>query len=467
MTSPKDKLDALTEVLQFVKETVEKRAPEGVDPEKHESCVKDVKTKGHDVGSAHAICTSSMKKEEGPDMASPNKPKGLDNKRKPVTHDECGRPFAKDETDDKIKAKMKAEMDKRGFGEADATRHIIDRDRGEAAPKPKEPLLQSELIKALDNAGHRESALLLKNWGELDKTAEEFYKSNYGPKDLGLYSAAANQKRKQTRTGDEVEAAGGNKGVRQYTSAKMGTAKQQAAEGAKKDMERNKQQEVKTYSPEELKTFAEARGAQVSDKVKKDDDSTLDYKKINPKAPKVDDSKAPTINYSGKEPSVSNPWKGSDVTSTKKSPKLSTKQESKESRISSAVKQGKVIDDRPKGVTDRVQKPVKQEAAQKPEPTTAAPEAPVKTAAQTLKERQEKFGKADINAKTIPDIASSADMAATRGDKLKDLSGVNAKAYSLENQKKIHKEVPKDVADLDKEEKLTSDKNGQWSLKNA
>lgn len=45
--------------------SLEKKAPKGVDPEKHESCVVDVKAKGHDVGSAHAICTSSMKKEEG------------------------------------------------------------------------------------------------------------------------------------------------------------------------------------------------------------------------------------------------------------------------------------------------------------------------------------------------------------------------------------------------------------------
>ena len=67
-----------------------------------------------------------------PDMASPDEPKGLKNKRKPVTHDECGRPFAKDETGDKIKAKLKAEMDKRGFGEADAIRHKIDVERGEA-----------------------------------------------------------------------------------------------------------------------------------------------------------------------------------------------------------------------------------------------------------------------------------------------------------------------------------------------
>jgi len=44
--------------------SLEKRAPKGIDPEKHESCVMDVKAKGHDVGSAHAICSSSMKKEE-------------------------------------------------------------------------------------------------------------------------------------------------------------------------------------------------------------------------------------------------------------------------------------------------------------------------------------------------------------------------------------------------------------------
>ena len=42
---------------------IKKAAPEGVDPEKHERCVKKVKAQGHDVGSAHAICTSSMKSE--------------------------------------------------------------------------------------------------------------------------------------------------------------------------------------------------------------------------------------------------------------------------------------------------------------------------------------------------------------------------------------------------------------------
>jgi len=60
-----EKLINKSEVLEEVKEgkeVLEKKAPKGIDPEKHESCVKEVKKEGHDVGSAHAICTSSMKK---------------------------------------------------------------------------------------------------------------------------------------------------------------------------------------------------------------------------------------------------------------------------------------------------------------------------------------------------------------------------------------------------------------------
>lgn len=343
----KNKLDKLQDGLRLVQEILVKKAPKGVDSGKHEECVMDVKAQGHDVGSAHAICTSSMKKKEGTSVVSVDKPKGLENKQEPVTHDECGRPFAKDETDKKIQDKIRAEMERRNFGEADATRHIIDRDRGNQQPKPKNQLLQSELVKALDDAGHRESALLLKNWGEMDETAEEFYKSNYGPKDLGLYDAAANQKRKQTRTGDEVEGAGQNKGVRQYTSAKMGTAKEQAAAQAKIDAEKSKQNKPKVYSPDELKAFAEARGAKVSDKVSKVEGPTLDYKKINP-SPKVDESKTPTIDYSGREPKIKRPWSSKDIATKRVDPDVSVKANAKEERIRRAVKQGKVIDDRPK-----------------------------------------------------------------------------------------------------------------------
>jgi hypothetical protein len=39
---------------------------------------------------------------------------------------------------------------------------------------------KADLIKALDEAGHRESALLLKNWDEYDANAEALIKGEYG-----------------------------------------------------------------------------------------------------------------------------------------------------------------------------------------------------------------------------------------------------------------------------------------------
>jgi len=44
-------------------ECLQKRAPKGVDPQKHERCVQGVKEQGKSVGSAHAICTASLKKQ--------------------------------------------------------------------------------------------------------------------------------------------------------------------------------------------------------------------------------------------------------------------------------------------------------------------------------------------------------------------------------------------------------------------
>ena len=61
------KIDDAIKQLKEMKELL-KRAPEGVDPKAHERCVTDVKAKGHDVGSAHAICTSSMKKDAAEDL---------------------------------------------------------------------------------------------------------------------------------------------------------------------------------------------------------------------------------------------------------------------------------------------------------------------------------------------------------------------------------------------------------------
>lgn len=63
LISRKSELDDLYDIL--------KAAPKGVDPEKHERCVKEVKKQGHDIGSAYAICTSSMKKKSFVTEAGP------------------------------------------------------------------------------------------------------------------------------------------------------------------------------------------------------------------------------------------------------------------------------------------------------------------------------------------------------------------------------------------------------------
>ena len=179
---------------------------------------------------------ASFGAEEIPDMASPGNEKGnTDEKKRPVTHDECGRPFAKDDVDKKIQDKIRAAMDKKGFGEVDATAHIIDRDKGDKeALKPKpEPLIQTELIK-FDSNGQ---------WS--------LGKSNYGPKDMKLYNAKDNIQRKSGRTGVEVEGAGGNKAQKEWASGGRDSAKNQLARQVKVDQEKSAASPVKVFSEEE------------------------------------------------------------------------------------------------------------------------------------------------------------------------------------------------------------------------
>lgn len=77
-------------------------------------------------------------------------------------------------------------------------------------------------------------------------------KSNYGPKEYGLYDRVSNIKRKENRTSEEVPDAGKNVAVHRFTSANMGTAKQQADQIAMEDKIRNKAQPVRTeMTPEE------------------------------------------------------------------------------------------------------------------------------------------------------------------------------------------------------------------------
>lgn len=102
--------------------------------------------------------------------------------------------------------------------------------------------------------------------------------SNYGPKGAGLYDPVKNLERKKTRTGEEVEGVGRNKGVRQYTTSLAGTAKEQAASKAKEDAEKNKKQPVKVVTADqmspELKAQLEARY-----NTKKSDEEYIEFNK--------------------------------------------------------------------------------------------------------------------------------------------------------------------------------------------
>lgn len=82
-------------------------------------------------------------------------------------------------------------------------------------------------------------------------------KSSYGPKSANLYDPVVNIPRKQTRTGEVVEGSGKNVGVREYTSSREGTAKEQAKALASKQAKLNVKQPVKTEISPELKAELE------------------------------------------------------------------------------------------------------------------------------------------------------------------------------------------------------------------
>jgi hypothetical protein len=79
-------------------------------------------------------------------------------------------------------------------------------------------------------------------------------KSNYGPKGANLYDPHVNQKRKANNTGDSYEDIGQNKTAKEYTSAKEGTAQQQASALQAKQKKLNANQPVKTsIDPEQTR----------------------------------------------------------------------------------------------------------------------------------------------------------------------------------------------------------------------
>lgn len=82
--------------------------------------------------------------------------------------------------------------------------------------------------------------------------------SAYGPKGAGLYDPHVNQERKANNTGDQVVDAGKNVNVKTYTSAKQGTAKDQAVAVSRKQAKLNLLQPIKTTIDPELKAKLEA-----------------------------------------------------------------------------------------------------------------------------------------------------------------------------------------------------------------
>ncbi len=179
----------------------------------------------------------------------------------------------KDDMDEKIKSKLKAEMDKRNFGEADATKHVIDRDRGAKMPKPPKqpkPLLQSEDggadAERADRDAEAEKKETFAVHGEVAKCSAngqwKIEKSNYGPKGMGLYNQNDNAQRKAKNTGDVVADAGKNVNVKSYTTsaASMGAAASAAED--KRQKTANKKAPVrsmKDFTPEELAQIGTSR----------------------------------------------------------------------------------------------------------------------------------------------------------------------------------------------------------------
>jgi hypothetical protein len=109
-------------------------------------------------------------------------------------------------------------------------------------------------VQAKELKGLEKEELVIKSNGQW-----ELNKSNYGPKNANLYEAHVNQNRKSNNTNDQVADAGKNVNVKAYTSAKEGTAKDQANMLATKQAKLNAKQPIKTQIPADLKAELEAR----------------------------------------------------------------------------------------------------------------------------------------------------------------------------------------------------------------
>ena len=177
--------------------------------------------------------------------------------------------MAKDDIDDKIKAKMMAEMDRRGMG----GKQIADyyRDVDETIPAKQRSNIKNALKQQKIKEQPKPKLAVVKSVEELAdeliKSLSNLTKSNYGPKDMGLYSLVDNIKRKENNIGDVVEGNGKNQNVKAF-STKPGqlSAKAQARLQSAQDKKKSAAMPVKHYSPEELATMTAERLAKPVDK---------------------------------------------------------------------------------------------------------------------------------------------------------------------------------------------------------
>jgi hypothetical protein len=88
-----------------------------------------------------------------------------------------------------------------------------------------------------------------------DIKRKQLTKSNYGPKDMGLYSEKDNAQRKAKNTGEAVENAGKNVNVKSYTTSSSSVNNARAANEAKRQAKANKKSPVKVFTDEEKKAL--------------------------------------------------------------------------------------------------------------------------------------------------------------------------------------------------------------------
>jgi len=159
--------------------------------------------------------------------------------------------MAKDDIDDKIKAKMMAEMDRRGMGGKQIADHYRDVD--ETIPAKQRSNIKNALKQQKIKEQPKPKLAVVKSVEELAdeliKSLSNLTKSNYGPKDMGLYSLVDNIKRKENNIGDVVEGNGKNQNVKAWTKGGRGSKSQQA------DLENKRDHKARVAFANELKLY--------------------------------------------------------------------------------------------------------------------------------------------------------------------------------------------------------------------